>query len=455
VQWQLKNWLNIPLFNALSWYLILILLIRPLQCLTKFKLKTNPSSNLKPEHTILNQPNSISISDTELNQHCLVIGTTGAGKTTTMLKFIHSFAARNLPIVFLDGKGSIDLVSTLQQIAKQYNRPFKVFSLRQHELSANKAGYNPFASGTASEWTNRIMSLFAQASSRGQEHFSLQEQNYINFVASIMFKHGKEVNLRIFLALLEQPQKLIELATKVDAELALKISALHKDKNINLLVNDVLKLLEIFIYSDYGYLFNTNEQKLVINLRQSIKNNEIVLFLFDASTFPEDTKKVARMVINDINCSFAEFTTFTKCLCVFDEFASYASENLSDIISLQRSKGMHAIVGTQSITTVKLKSESTKRVAEELLACCNTFIVHRLNHNADAIIMADIIGKTNMAHYSYQTNLNQENQTKQNINFQYNYKVNPDILKELAVGEAIVYRKATPTIKLPIKSRIL
>lgn len=451
-KWQLDNFLNLTAVKYLSSYLILILVVRPCTQLVKYRLK--PTISATQEATILNNNEAIKISDNELNKHCLVIGTTGAGKTTTMLKFIHSFASRSLPIIFLDGKGSFELVDVMHQIAKQHNRPFKVFSLRQHDATENKAGYNPFASGTASEWTNRIMSLFAQASSRGQEHFSLQEHNYINFVANVMFKHGKQVDLRIFLALLEQPQKLIELANKVDADLALKLKALHQDKNINLLVNDVLKLLENFIYSDYGYLFNTKYQNLVINLRESIINNEIILFLFDASTFPEDTKKVARMVINDINSSFAEFTTFTKCLCVFDEFASYASENLSDIIALQRSKGMHALVGTQSITTVKLKSESTQRIAEELLACCNTFIVHRINHNGDAIILADIIGKTNMTHSSYQTGLN-NGQFKQNINFQTNYKISPETLKELQVGEAVIYRKATATINLPVKSKII
>ena len=404
---------------------------------------------------LTNIPNQ-NIPNKEINQHCLIIGTTGSGKTTTILNFVDSNVYNDSPIIYLDGKGSIDLIESLHKIAIKYNRKFKVFTLRQHKDISNIAGYNPFASGSATEWTNRIMSLFVQASSRGQEHFSLQEQNYINFVANIIYKHGKSVDLRIFLALLEQPSKLLEFAQRIDPIIAAKIANLYKDKNINSLINDVIKLLEIFIYSDYGHLFNTMDLENVINIQNDIIEKNIILFLFDASSYPEDTRKVARMIINDINSSFAKFDKFTRCLCVFDEFASYASENLSDIISLQRSKGMHAIIGTQSITTVKLKGDSTKRVAEELIACCNTYIIHRVNHSDDAKIMADLIG----TQVSYKINFHSdENNTSKNLQTGFNlinsYKIDPQIIKDLTTGEAVIYRKAGLSIRHPYKIKVL
>ena len=316
--------------------------------------------------------NPVFLTDSELNQHTLIIGTTGSGKTTTIMNFIESAAKRNIPVVFLDGKGAVDLINKMSQIAKNYQRKFRVFTLRPRENMPNLAGYNPFANGNATEWKNRIMSLFAAVEGKGQEHFAMGEQNYINFVANVLAKLPARVDLRLFLAFLENPEKLLALAHEIEPEIGKKLATLQKDGELNTLIGDVVKLLELFIYSDYGYLFNTLDMENVITLKEAILNKELILFQFDASSYPEDTRKVAKMVISDINSSFASFNEFTKCYCIFDEFASYASSNLAETISLHRSNGMHAIIGTQSIETVKLKSSETRRIAEELIACCNT-----------------------------------------------------------------------------------
>jgi hypothetical protein len=42
--------------------------------------------------------NTVKITDEELNGHCLVLGATGAGKTTTLMNFIESAARRGIPV---------------------------------------------------------------------------------------------------------------------------------------------------------------------------------------------------------------------------------------------------------------------------------------------------------------------------------------------------------------------
>ena len=396
----------------------------------------------------------VSLADSELNQHCLIVGTTGAGKTNTILNLVKSALARNLPCIYLDGKGSLDLVDKLQQLARMNKRTFKVFSLRPNTNLSNPAVYNPFNSGNATEWKNRIMSLFAEAQGNGQEHFSLAVQNYINFVSHILYRlsieKGLIVDLKIVLTFLENPDRLVIAARSVDPKIAEKLHKLHNDSSTRQMAGDVIKLLELFIYSSYGEFFDTTDKTNIINLRTSILNNELILFLFDASTYPEDTKKIAKMVINDINSCFSSFDKFTPALCVFDEFASYASSNLAETISLQRSQGMHAVVGTQSIATVKLKSSDSRRIAEELVACCNTFIIHALNHVEDAELFAKVIGIEDSMQYT--TNIYDKELSRNTRNSDRahviasgrvveKFKISPQQIKELKRGEAIIYRK--------------
>lgn len=408
----------------------------------------------------LNISLKIILSDKELNQHCLVVGTTGAGKTTTLLTFVDSAASRGLPLVYLDGKGSLDLADKLQVIADKYGRKLKVFSLRPKESIQSLACYNPLSSGTATEWKNRIMALFGQAEGRGQEHFSLGEQNYINFVANVLAKLNKPVDLRVFLAFLEHPDMLLATAHEIDATMGRKIAQLHNEnENIRTLVGDVVKLLELFIYSDYGKLFSTVDQAgvsqdNVIKLKESILNKEMVLFLFDASAYPEDTRKVAKMVINDLNSSFSDMGEFTKCFCIFDEFASYASDNLAETVSLQRSNGMHAIIGTQSITTVKLKAPDTKRIAEELIACCNTYIIQALNHVEDAETLSKVMGTRKALEVTSQIDSKVGGATGLGyVKRVDEFKIHPQTLKDLRTGEAIIYRKASELNPIKVKIR--
>lgn len=437
------------------------------------ELVNSPSSDGVP----LSVNPEVVLADKELNQHTLIIGTTGSGKTTTIMNFVESAAKRSLPLIFLDGKGSVDLINQMEQIASRYKRKFKVFTLRPRENINNLAGYNPFASGNATEWKNRIMSLFAEVQGKGQEHFSLGEQNYINFVATVLSKLPVKVDLRVILGFLENPDKFLALAHEIDPDLGRKIAKLHASNEVDVLIGDIAKQLNLFIYSDYGYLFNTLQrdkllrvaaslndssrvlayQDNIITLKESILNNEIVLFQFDASSYPEDTKKVAKMVINDINSSFSGFEKFTKCYCVFDEFASYASSNLAETISLQRSNGMHAVIGTQSITTVKLKSNETRRIAEELIACCNTYISQKINHYDDAVIMANIMGKSKQyevaTSYSESGDKDLANITNTHINVTDKFKITPDMLMELKTGDAIIYRKVLNQSPRKIKIR--
>jgi type IV secretory pathway TraG/TraD family ATPase VirD4 len=394
------------------------------------------------EYTVLSD--SVVINDTELNQHALIIGTTGAGKTNTILNFVDSALARNLPVIYLDGKGSIELITMLSTIADKYQRTFKVFSLRPDDSITNLASYNPFSSGNATEWKNRIMSLFSEAKTKGQEHFSLAEQNYINFVSNVLYqmsiKKSQVIDLKVLLTFLENPELLLHVAKTVDGVLADKLATLHKEP----IAGDVIKLLELFIYSSYGELLDTTDKSNIISLKESILNHEMVLFLFDASAYPEDTKKIAKMVISDINSSFSSFDKFTKALCIFDEFASYASSNLAETISLQRSQGMHAIIGTQSIATVKLKSADTARIAEELIACCNTYIIHRINHVEDAGLFANVIGSSDIREYTM-TVFDKKPKADRALGSSkmvQKFKITPDEIKQLQVGEAIIYRKA-------------
>jgi hypothetical protein len=392
----------------------------------------------------------VSLTVDEYNYHALYAGTTGSGKTTAILNNMEHCAKTGLPFIMLDGKGSPDLPAKIKQIADKYGRKFKLFTLKPEdingELATCLAAYHPFSTGTFTEFKNRIMSLFSAAEGRGQQHYVIGEETAINTILAVLERSGHDFDLHTVCQFVQDITLLKELAilTK-DQALIKEVDLLDEEK-----IGDVGKVLKLFIFSSFGHLFDTKKMEDVIKIQESIINNEIVLFMFDSSSYKEDTKKIAKLVINDINSAFSTMMGNTgsikKCYCVFDEFASYASNNLADTLTLHRSNGMHAIVGTQGLETVSLASSETARVAEELIACCGTFLVLQLQHEGDIERLANLMGTRKAYEVTRQIDISEgEGATGMGSSKQINeYKIHPSEIRELRGkdGTGILYRKA-------------
>ena len=139
----------------------------------------------------------------EFNTHALYAGTTGAGKTKAILNNVEYCAAKGIPLLLMDGKGSPDLPEKMFYIAKKYNRKLKIFTLKPEDLDGELAeclaAYHPFSTGTFTEWKNRIMSLFAATEGRGQQHFVLGEEDTLNTILAVLYELQIDVDLKVIM----------------------------------------------------------------------------------------------------------------------------------------------------------------------------------------------------------------------------------------------------------------
>ncbi len=135
------------------------LMFRELFGLSKMPVHRQSSSGVKPENGVfLGQDNltgePIILCEMELNQHTFLCGTTGSGKTTTILCFIDYALKNDLPLVVVDGKGDPDLARTLATMAGSHGRNLQLFSISEPENSWN---YNPLSCGGPTELKDRLM----------------------------------------------------------------------------------------------------------------------------------------------------------------------------------------------------------------------------------------------------------------------------------------------------------
>ncbi|MBC1483990.1 DUF853 family protein [Listeria sp. FSL L7-1509] len=89
----------------------------------------------------------------ELNQHALILGSTGTGKTTLLEVFFDDCARMGLPALIIDGKGSPDTRMAVEAYAKKHQRKVHVFS-DEHDLR-----YNPIKYGNSIVIRDKLISM--------------------------------------------------------------------------------------------------------------------------------------------------------------------------------------------------------------------------------------------------------------------------------------------------------
>ncbi|HAG07009.1 MAG TPA: hypothetical protein DCL13_02400, partial [Peptococcaceae bacterium] len=121
------------------------------------------------------------ITDREVNQHELVVGTTGSGKTTTVANFAESATQRELACLAIDGKGDPDLAEKARILAEKHGRTYKQFSM--HWPSCR---YDPLAHGGITELKDKLLYLTEWS----EPHYEALAGRYLQFVFRVFERAG-------------------------------------------------------------------------------------------------------------------------------------------------------------------------------------------------------------------------------------------------------------------------
>jgi type IV secretory pathway TraG/TraD family ATPase VirD4 len=380
---------------------------------------------------------SIELSDKMANQHTLVLGTTGSGKTVTVCNIVESAINRELPLIYIDGKGDYDLACRVERTAQQKGRPVSVFA-----MNGDSIAYNPLAVGGFTSRKDRIIELREWS----EEHYKKLAEGYLQCVFKVMDACGiscnmatlaEHLDLKYLKALVREHQNNIPNAQKLMDELNNQDQA---SKSIESLVAEIRN----FTASEIGELFEHEEGKPVLALDQVLKQNGIAYFCLPALEFPSMSKTLGRLVINDLKATMAQQLSQgnkNKVYVVFDEFSVFAGEQVLNVINMGRSAGIHAVLSTQSLSDIASgRAENADHFINQVVGNCNNFILHRQNSPEDAEKLAAMMGTQNTLEYTAQisqigpTHMGTVRRTR-------GFIAHPDEIKSLQTGEAFFYSK--------------
>ena len=116
------------------------------------------------------------LSNSDCRQHFLVLGTTGAGKTETLLGFAANALSWGSGFLFCDGKGDVSLFAKIYAMARRMGREDDIVVLNymtgnaespETEGKLRSNTLNPFSTGTSDSLSQLIISLMEDSGNEG------------------------------------------------------------------------------------------------------------------------------------------------------------------------------------------------------------------------------------------------------------------------------------------------
>lgn len=407
--------------------------------------------------------------DAEARAHTLCVGSTGSGKTTTLMLMARDIIKRGQGLIFVDLKGSPDVADTLQEYAERYGRDFQHWIMQTPGQPYNgpdpkgPAYYDPLNRGDASRRTNLVMA--------GREwtepYYETLAQDYLQRAFEVAIQNppvGSESSFSD-LASLFDPLELRARARTLDpgnrrhAEILRQIDeyfnadgSVKKDNGTQSALKSVEAELRILTNSTAGaWLRKDPDGDNDINLRSVADKGSIVVFSLDSNNYESDASRIGNLIIQDLKTVTSELMSkpAENILQVYiDEFSAIDSENIVGLINKSRAANVPVTLSTQAIDDLRRSSEA---FMGRVVANINSFIIHRANDYDDAEEYSKLTGKVKKQQFNQQV----EHSTSLfgrmgkgagtghgNLVEVEDYRVSPSQIQELGTGEAVYIAKS-------------
>ena len=395
------------------------------------------------------------ITDEELNAMTLLLGATGAGKTTAIKTILEKPIKNGSPVIIVDGKGSPSFITDIKVMCDKYDRNFKVFHMldqyQQEELKRTSGEeivksyhYNSLRHGGYTELKDKIISLFDWS----EEHYKLQAERFLQAVFKfIQLEEVKEllqikaIDLKILSECLsvENLKSLLEHLGS-EGDFLRTVLAEVEESAAKGLANRIQSICE----SELGELFRDTEDINTIDCMKAIEENDVIFFSLDSLKFPEYAKMLGRLVIADLKTVSPRFVGKGKSIyTVFDEFNVFASEIIVNLINKTREYGFRNIISTQELADMVINGD--KKLLDQVWG--NTALKISLRQDvpssgeqlSEGISTRDVYKPT----ISMSEDSSEDSSSKKSysVSLEEEYIFKPRDFAQLERGEAIVFSK--------------
>ncbi len=406
------------------------------------------------------------LSDRQLSAHALIVGASGAGKSTTLLTLLNENVRLGRPVVTIDMKGSPAFARSLADAAASAGRPFQVWS------PDGPAAWNPLAHGNATELKDKLI-----ASERFTEpHYRRAAERYVQTVLQVLaHAHPERPPTLEEVTWLMDPHRLPGLLRHAPRQFSERVQ-----DYIATLTPDQLSAirglgtrLALITESHTGAFLKPGAGPrsvegevvdgsvvdreavagAVVDVRASLEGDAVVLFSLNSSTYGGLASQLGALAIQDLVSAAGQRLSDQagaglhgagdgRAMIGIDEFSALGSDNVISLLARCRESGVSVLLATQELADL---DRVARGLRDQVLGSTAVKIAHRQDVPSSAQTIARMAGtervweqtrqmSTHPLFGRYDTGRGTQRQTER-------FVVDPNEISSLATGEAVVITK--------------
>ena len=381
------------------------------------------------------------LTDQQLGLHSVLLGATGAGKTTTLLTVLGDAIRRGFPVVAIDLKGSDSFAAQLQSAAQAAGRPFDYWRME------GPGHWNPLAYGDPTELKDKLISFERFT----EPHYQRAAERYLQTAIQVLKLADPErpVTLGRVVTLLDPPrlqEMLRYLPTETASRVGPYIAAMGRDQKSAVL--GLQSRLALLVESTPGQYLQPGEPQLDLH-RALCGGNEVVCFSLNASRYGKLAAQIAALAIQDL-IAIAGYRLAMPdrplALVAIDEFSALDADNLGALLARARESGIGVLLSTQEMADLDRVGAGFR---DQVLGIAGTTIAHRQSVPDSAEFIARMIGtqtvwkyteavhrrptliETFSGDYRRPTNIGSRREVEE-------FRIHPNTIKDLPTGRAVL-----------------
>ena len=379
---------------------------------------------------------TVALSDRQLAAHALIVGASGAGKSTTMLRIVAAQIARGRPVIAIDMKGSPAFAAELERSAAAAGRGVRIFT------PDGPGHWNPLAYGNATALKDKLI-----ATERFSEpHYQRAAERYVQTVLTVLHARDPDTPARLdrVVALME-PRRLAASLRGVPQPLTERVldylDGLSGDQ-----VSAARGLgtrLALLSESCAGpYLVPGGAAEHAIDLRAGLEGSDVILFSLNASVYGKLAAQLGALAIQDlVSASGYRLQSGGEPATVaIDEFSALGDDHVLALLARARESGISVLTATQEMADLQRAAAGFR---DQVLGIVGVKIAHRQDVPESAEMIAKMAGTQWVWEETRHVRglLSPGNGPRASRRRVERFLVHPNEIKTLPVGHAVALTK--------------
>ncbi|HEX3802688.1 MAG TPA: helicase HerA-like domain-containing protein [Solirubrobacteraceae bacterium] len=383
---------------------------------------------------------TVLVPEEALAAHGLILGATGAGKSTTLLTLLSEQISRGRPVVAIDLKGSPGFATELRAAAGAAARPFVQWT------PDGGAHWNPLAVGNATELKDKLLGTERFT----EPHYRRAAERYLQLAIQVA-QAGTE----------QQPLTLARVVELLAPErLAVAVRALPRARREYVrdyltsltpdqqsAVRGLASRLAVLTESETGRYMEPGPDAPTVDLRRALGGGEVVLFSLNSSTYGGLAGMLGTLAVQDLVAAAGARLSAGRgapggAVVGIDEFSALGSDNVMALLARGREAGIGVLLATQELADL---DRAGRGLRDQVLGNTAVKIAHRQDVPESAETVARLAGTIRVWERSYQARPSAGglgSNVATSARLVERYAVEPEQVRTLPTGEALVIVKA-------------